>query len=136
MDPCGSGSATLLYSHSLLVQKVKNHYFLYEKYKSLLFRTKKDFKKFTFLYEKRYTSLLFPANMYKSLLFLTRKLGIIMFSYKNGNLFNRQSCTLYTVQCTRTVYCAARLLIHGNYCSTLESQSAESCSIGSPVLCR
>ena len=62
----------------------------------------------TFLYVKRYKSLLFPANMYKSLLFRTKKLGIIMFSYKNRNLFNQQP---YTVHSTRTVYCAARLLI-------------------------
>ena len=120
-------------SHSLLVQKVKNHYFLCESTNHYFF-VRKKIQIPTFLYVKRYKSLLFPANMYKSLLFRTKKLGIIMFLYKNRNLFNRQPCTLHRY--ARTVYCATRLLIHGNYCYTLDSQSAVSCSIGSPVLCR
>ena len=103
-DPCRSGSATLaicsLYKKLKIITGtfcVKNthHYFFIQKKIQIP----------TFLYVKRYKSLLFPANMYKSLLFRTKKLGIIMFSYKNRNLFNWQPCTLYTysVLCRQTV---------------------------------
>ena len=130
--------------------KSTNHYFFVRKKIQIL----------TFLYVKRYKSLLFPANMYKSLLFRTKKLGIIMFSYKNRNLFNWQPCTLYTysVICRQTVDPWKLLLYAGlSVCGklfnrqpctvpldcwsaeitgTLDSQSAESCSVSSPVLCR
>ena len=135
-----------------------NHYryfFVWKSYKLLLFRRKK-LKILTLFYKKdvtQYKPIVVPAKKYQIviIMFLNKKLQIITFSsekiriHKNHNIaIQFRLLKLSSLPLFLSVWLLSR---GNNYCSSKDhvlcrltghvmSQSAESCSIGSPVLCR